>query len=184
MIHPAKWSLEEYKFSADPTVEVHFFTSVSRQFLMAGGLYAQTGKHNWLEFTGHTFVDEFGIPYPLRTDYSRRLEFFSLGIPLKLEWKFRNSFIHSVLMGVTGGKHLELSMADYLHSVHIADLEPDYNRFFGELNIGIRKDFYKNRRLKVVLSPEAGFRLNSSDKSIGSDNYIFYGLGVSTIIGK
>ena len=182
--HPAKWSLSEYEYSADPTAEVLFFTSVSRQLSIAGGIMARKGKHNWMELTGHTFTDKDGIPFPVRTDYSRKLEFFSLGIPVKLEWICRNSFIHSFFTGFTGGKHLELSLTDYLNSVHIADLDPDYNRFFWELNLGIRKNLYKTRELKVTLSPEAGFRKNISDKSIGRDNYIYYGVGVSTILGK
>lgn len=184
LAHPAKWGLSEYKFSADPTAEVLFFTSVSRQLSVAGGIMAQKGEHNWKELTGHTFTDKDGIPFPLRTDYSRRLTFFSLGIPVKLEWKCRNSFIHSFFTGVTGGKHLELSLADYLNSAHIADLNPNYHRFFWELNLGFRKNIYQIRGVTFTVSPTAGYRKNSPDKEVGRDNYIFYGLGMSAILGK
>jgi hypothetical protein len=184
LTHPAKWSLSDYKYSVDPTAEVLYFKSVTSRLSVAGGIMAQTGKHNWMELTGHTFTDKDGIPFPVRTDYSRELEFISLGIPLKLERLCRNCFIHSFFMGITGGKHLKLSLADYLNSVHIADLDPDYNRFFWDLSLGVRKNIYKTQKLKITLSPVAGFRKNSSDKEVGRDNYIFYGLGISTIMGK
>jgi hypothetical protein len=61
LVHPAK-RLSEYKFSTDPTLEVLNFTSLSNKFWVAGGLFAQAGKHNWLENTGHTFYDDFGMP--------------------------------------------------------------------------------------------------------------------------
>jgi hypothetical protein len=92
LVHPAKWSLSEYKFSTDPTLEVLYFTSVSKKLWVAGGIFAQAGKHNWLELYGHTFIDDFGMPYRLRTDYNRQLEFFSLGIPVKFGMNFNNSF--------------------------------------------------------------------------------------------
>ncbi|MDD4225211.1 MAG: hypothetical protein WCY58_01990 [Mariniphaga sp.] len=182
LIHPSRHGLSDYKYSADPAAEVLYFTSVTSRLSVAGGLMAQIGEHNWKELTGYTFTGEDGMPYRLRTDYSRRLSFFSLGVPVKLEWICRNSFFHSFFTGFTGGKHLELSLADYLDSAHIADLETNYNRFFWEINLGFRKNLYQTRGVTFTLSPKAGYRKNSPDKSIGEDNYIFYGLGVSAIL--
>lgn len=186
LVHPAKWSLSEYKFSADPALEVLYFTSLSNKFWVAGGLFAQAGKHNWLELTGHAFYDDFGIPYRVRTDYSRQLEFFSLGIPVKVGLECNNPVFNSVFLGFTAGNHLKLEIADYYKSEFVANIPASdyYKSVFWELNIGIRKQLFLNGNFSLSLSPQAGLRKNSSVKDIGNDNYFFYGLGISSRFRK
>ena len=188
LVHPAKWGLREYKYSVDPTLEVLYFTSVSKKFWVAGGLFAQVGKHNWLELYGHTFVDDFGMPYRLRTDFNRRLEFFSLGIPVKIGMDFKNPVFNSLFLGFTAGNHLKLEMADYYNSEFVADFPAFeyYNSLFWELNFGFRKILYSSGAFTLSLSPIAGYRKESPRKfyDIGLYNYFFYGLGVSSRLGR
>ncbi len=155
LVHPAKWSL-------NPALEVLYFTSLSNKFWVAGGLFAQAGKHNWLELTGHAFYDDFGIPYRVRTDYSRQLEFFSLGIPVKVGLECNNVVFNSVFLGFAAGKHLKLEMADYLHSefVYNEPVSDYYKSVFWELSIGIRKQLFLNGNFSLSLSPQAGLRKN------------------------
>lgn len=186
LIHPAKWSLDNYKYSVDPTLEVLYFTSLSKKSWVAGGIFAQAGKHNWLELDGHTFIDDSGYPYPLRTDYERQLEFFSLGIPLKIGFSFNNSFFNSIFLGFTAGNHLKLEMADYLDSKFVADLPvpKNINSIFWELNFGLKKYLFNNGSIALSLSPLIGYRKESSSKEVGYYNYFFYGMGISSRIGK
>lgn len=186
LVHPAKWGLKEYKYSVDPTLEVLYFTSVSKKLWVAGGFFAQIGKHNWLELYGHTFVDDFGMPYRLRTDFNRRLEFFSLGIPVKIGMDFKNPVFNSLFLGFTAGNHLKLVMADYYNSEFVADFPAFeyYKSLFWELNFGFKKILYSNGSIALSLSPVAGFRRNSPAKAIGNENYIYYGLGISARFRK
>jgi hypothetical protein len=186
LVHPAKWSRKEYNYSVDPTLEVFYIKSVSKKFWVAGGIYAQAGKHNWKEFTGHTFVDDFGMPYRLRTDYNRQLEFFSLGIPVKIGMEFNKLVLNSLFLGFTVGNHLKLEMADYLNYEYVADLPVTdyYNLLFWELNVGIRKTLLRKENFSLSFSPVAGYRIESSGKDIGNYNYIFYGVGLSSRFGK
>jgi hypothetical protein len=193
LIHPVKRSLSEYKFSTDPTLEVLYFTSLSKKIWVAGGLFAQAGKHNWLENTGHSFTDIYGIPYPLRTDYNRQLEFFSLGIPVKIGLSFNDSFFNSFFLGFTAGNHLKLEMADYYNSKFVANIPvypyyPYYKSVFWELNFGFEKIIYNKKNFALSLSPVAGYRRNTSKDNLtfvyyvhhdlGRHNYFFYGLGL------
>ena len=187
LVHPAK-RLSEYKFSTDPTLEILYFTSVSKKFWVAGGIFAQAGKHNWLELYGHTFIDDFGMPYRLRTDYSRQLKFFSVGIPVKIGLNFYNSFFNSFFLGFTAGNHLKLEMADYYKSEFVAKL-PVYNYYnseFWEVHIGFRKNFLRTENFEASISPRAGYRRESPRKfyNIGNYNYFLYGLGVSSRFGR
>jgi len=188
LVHPAKWSLKKYNYSVDPTFEVLYFNSLSNKFWVAGGLFAQAGKHNWLENTGHTFVDDFGMPYPLRTDYNRQLEFFSLGIPVKIGLNFNNPVFNSLFLGFTAGNHLKLEMADYYKSEFVATFPvyPYYNSVFWEVNIGLRKTLFKKENFIVSLSPYAGYRKESPKRfhAMGRRDYFFYGFGISSKIGK
>ncbi len=186
LVHPAKWGLSDYKYSVDPTLEVLYFTSISKKFWVAGGLFAQVGKHNWIEKDSHPFWDGFMWQGVRGEYYSRQLEFFSVGIPVKMGMNFNNSFFNSFFWGFTAGNHLKLEMADYLNSKFIADLPVYryYNSEFWELNIGFKKMSYKKEGIAVSLSPVAGFRKASSEKDIGYSNYFFYGLGISSRIGK
>jgi hypothetical protein len=77
-------------------------------------LPAKTGVFAGMENTGHTFYDDFGMPYPCAKDYNRQLEFFSVGIPVKIRLNFYDSFFNSFFLGFTAGNHLKLKMADYL----------------------------------------------------------------------
>lgn len=183
LIHPVKWSLEDYQYSLDPTLELLYFTSISQNILVSGGLFGQAGKHNWLEFYGHTLVGEDGMPIRVRTYYSRQLEFISPGISLKLEKKCNNPVFNSLFMGFTAGKHIKLSMADYLHSKFVAGIETNYNPVFWELNLGFRKYLYHTDNFAISLTPIVGYRNQYSKIEIGSDNYFFYGLGLSSGIG-
>ncbi|MCA1759229.1 MAG: hypothetical protein LC658_05630, partial [Bacteroidales bacterium] len=139
LVHPSK-RLSEYKISADPTLEVLYFTSLSKKIWVAGGLFAQVGKHKWVELDSHPIYD--GYTWQRGRDYySRQLEFFSLGIPVKIGLNFYNSFFNSFFLGFTAGNHLKLEMADYKNSKFIADLPvyPYFNSIFWELNFGLRK---------------------------------------------
>ena len=111
LVQPAKWSLNEYNYSTDPTLEVLYYKALSKKFWVSGGIFARAGRHNWLEFDGHTFIDDFGYPYPLRTDYERQLEFFSLGIPVKIGMNLNSPVFNSIFPGFTAGNHLKLEMA-------------------------------------------------------------------------
>jgi len=181
LIHPGKRSLEDYPL--DPTLELLYFTSISQNILVSGGLFGQAGKHNWLELTGYTLMGENGMPIRVRTDYSRQLEFISLGISLKFEKKCNNPVFNSLFMGFTAGKYVKLSMADYLHSEFVASIEPNFNPFFWELNLGFRKYIFHTDNFAVSLSPIVGYRNQYSKIEIGSESYFFYGLGVSSAIG-
>ncbi|MBW6535719.1 MAG: hypothetical protein K0B11_11965 [Mariniphaga sp.] len=188
LVHPAKWGLSEYKFSADPTLEVLYFTSLSEKFWVAGGIYAQAGKHNWLELYGHTFVDDFGIPNRLRTDYSRQLEFFSVGIPVKIGMNCKSAVFNSLFLGFTAGNHLKLEKADYYESEFVATFPvyPYYNSVFWELNFGLRKTLFKKENFTVSLSPVAGYRKESPKRfhAMGRYDYFFFGLGVNSRLGR
>jgi len=188
LVHPAKWSMKEYKYSVDPTLEILYFNYLSKNLWVAGGLFAQTGKHNWLELEGHTFVDDFGIPYRLRTDYNRQLEFFSLGIPFKIGMDFKNAVFNSLYLGFTAGNHLKLEMADYYNSAFVTNYRvyPYFNSLFWELNSGWRKTLLRKGDFTASLSLYAGYRKESPKKfySFGHYNHIFYGLGLSSIFGK
>lgn len=186
LVHPAKWSLSEYKFSADPTLEALYFTNLSKKIWVAGGLFAQAGKHNWIELDSHPFWDGWMWQRIRGEYYSRQLEFFSVGIPVKIGLNFYNSFFSSFFLGFTAGNHIKLEMADYLNSKFIADLPVYryYNSEFWELNIGFKKMFYKKEGIAVSLLPVVGFRKASSEKDIGYSNYFFYGFGISSKIGK
>jgi len=124
--------LKEYNYSIDPTLEALYFTSLSEKIWIAGGLFAQAGKHNWLGLYGHTFIDDFEIPYSLRTDYSRQLEFFSLGVPVKIGINCNSAVFNSLFLGFTAGNHLRLEMADYYKSEFVASLPvyPYFNSIF------------------------------------------------------
>jgi len=186
LVHPAKWSLNEYKYAVDPTLEVLYFTSLSTKVWVAGGLFAQAGKHNWLELYGHTFYDDFGIPYRLRTDFNRQLEFFSLGIPVKIGMDCKSAVFNSLFLGSTVGNHLKLEKADYYNSEFVDSFPvyDYYNSIFWELNFGFRKTLFSKEDFAVSLSPFAGFRKESPGKDIGTENYIFYGLGISSRFRK
>ena len=184
LVHPVKMSLNEYKYSADPTLEVLYFTSISKKLWVAGGLFVQSGKHNWLETTGHTFVDDFGMPYRLRTDYSRQLEFFSLGIPLRVGMDCNCFVFNSLFLGFTAGNHLKLTKADYYNSEFVANVETNYNELFWELNLGFRKILIRSGTFELSLSSSAGFRKNIPSMQFGYDNYFFYAAGVSSKFGK
>jgi hypothetical protein len=186
LVHPAKWSLNEYKYSVDPTLEVLYFTSLSTKVWLAGGLFAQAGKHNWLELYGHTFYDDFGMPYRLRTDFNRQLEFFSLGIPVKIGMDCNSAVFSSLFIGFTVGNHLKLEMADYYNSEFVASFPvcDYYNSIFWELNFGFRKILFSKEHFAFSLSPFAGFRKETPGKDIGTYNYIFYGLGISSRFRK
>jgi hypothetical protein len=188
LIHPGKWAQKEYKYSVDPTLEILYFTSLSKKNWVAGGLFAQAGKHNWLENTGHSFTDIYGMPYPLRTDYNRQLEFFSLGIPVKIGLNFYDSFFNSFFLGFTAGNHLKLEMADYYKSEFVASFPvyPYYNSVFWEVNIGLRKILFKKENFIVSLSPVAGYRKESPKRfhAMGCRDYFFYGFGISSRLGR
>ena len=183
LVHPTKWSLQEYKYAVDPTLEVLYFTSLSEKFWVAGGLFAQAGKHNWEELTAYPFYDG-QMWWPGRMYYSRQLEFFSLGIPVKIGMDCKSSVTNSLFVGFTAGNHLKINKADFLNSEFVADIDPNYNSMFWELNFGFRKILYSNGSIALSLSPVTGFRKNSPDKAIGNDNYFFYGLGISSKLGK
>lgn len=180
LIHPSKWSMNEYSYSVDPTLEVLYSVSLFKGTRIAGGIFVQTGKHNWLEPYGHTFYDDFGMPYRLRTDFNRRLEFFSLGIPVKLELETNNFIFNSFILGFTPGNHLKLEKADYydnelVTNFHVYD---DYNSLFWELNFGFSKILCHNEIFALSLQPMAGFRNESSKMYFAYYDYIFYGLGI------
>ena len=181
LVHPAKWSMNGYNFSTDPTLEVLYFIPLSGKFSLASGIFMQAGKHSWQELYGHTFYDETGMPYRLRTNYNRQLKFFSLGIPVKIEMEVRSFLVNSVLLGFTAGNHLKLSKADYLSAEYVEDypVTDYYNSIFWELNFGFRKNFYRSESFTLSISPFAGYRKESARKDIGYYNYIFYGLGFS-----
>jgi hypothetical protein len=86
-------------------------------------------------------------------------------------------------MGFTVGKHVKLSMADYLHSEFVASVETNYNPVFWELNLGFRKYLYRTGNFALCLSPVVGYRNQYSKIENGIYNYFFYGLGVSSRIG-
>lgn len=187
LTHSAKWRLTEYKLSTDPAAEVLYTTSLSKKIWVAGGLFVQTGKHRWQEFTGHTFYDDFGMPYRLHTDFNRQLKFFSVGIPVKIGLNFYNSLFNSFFLGFAAGNHLKLEMADYLHSKFIADLPvtDHYNSLFWEVKSGLGKTLHKTDNFFVSLSPFAGYRKQSPEKfyETGNYNYFFYGLCISSKFG-
>ena len=188
LVHPAKWSLSEYKFSADPTLEVLYFTNLSKKIWVAGGLFAQAGKHNWIELDSHPFWDGWMWQRIRGEYYSRQLEFFSVGIPVKIGLNFYNSFFSSFFLGFTAGNHIKLEMADYYNSEFVAafPVYPYYNSVFWELNFGLRKTLFKKENFTVSLSPVAGYRKESPKRfhAMGRRNYFFYGFGISSKIGK
>lgn len=188
LVHPAKWGLKDYKYSVDPTLEILYFTFLSKKVWVAGGIFAQAGKHNWLENTGHTFIDDFGMPYRLRTDFNRQLEFFSLGIPVKIGLNFNNSVFNSLFLGFSAGNHLKLEMADYYKSEFVASFPvyPYYNSEFWEVNIGLKKTLFKKENFTVSLSPAAGYRKESPKRfhAMGRRDYFFYGFGISSRLGR
>jgi hypothetical protein len=187
LIHPVKKSLNHYEYSVDPTLEVLYFTSLTKKLRVGGGLLVQAGKHNWLELYGHTFYYDNGMPYRFRTNFNRRLEFFSVGIPVQLEIKTNNIIFDSFVLGFTAGSHLKLEMADFYDSKYVASFPVfDYfNPMFREFNFGFRKIIFQSPALTFSLSPVAGCRKESSRiKDIGYYNYLFYGLGLSMKFGK
>jgi hypothetical protein len=188
LVHPAKWGLNEYKYSVDPTFEVLYIKSVSKKFWVAGGIFAQTGKHNWIELDSHAYYDGW-MWQRGRYYYSRQLEFFSVGIPVKIGMDCNNAVFNSLFLGFTAGNHLKLEMADYLNSEFVAKIPvypyyPYYNSIFWELNFGFRKILFSKGDFAVSLSPFAGFRKETPGKDIGTYNYIFYGLGISSRFRK
>ncbi|MCA1759821.1 MAG: hypothetical protein LC658_08630, partial [Bacteroidales bacterium] len=171
----------------DPTLEVLYFTSLSKKIWVAGGLFAQVGKHKWLELDSHPIYD--GYTWQRGRDYySRQLEFFSVGIPVKIGLNFYNSFFNSFFLGFTAGNHLKLEMSDYLHSKFIADLPvyPYFNSIFWELNFGLRKTLLRKGNFAVSLSPVAGYRKESPKRfyAMGRYDYFFFGLGVNSRFGR
>ena len=108
----------------------------------------QTGKHNWHELTGHTFYGEDGIPYRVRTDYSRQFEYFCAGIPLKIEKKFESPVISSAFVKLTGGKYFKAELADYYESELMGTFDVDYDSFFWDVQLGINQELLPNRQNK------------------------------------
>lgn len=184
LTHPAKSILTDYNFSTDPSIEFLYTTSLSKKIWVAGGLFIQTGKHRWQELTGHTFEDEFGMPYRLRTYFNRQLEFFSLGIPVKIGMNFNTPVFNSLFLGFTSGNHLKLKMADFYQSDFVSGfpVHPYFNSVFWELNFGMRKALLRKRNFAVSLSPVAGYRKESPKRfyALGYYDYFFYGLGISS----
>ena len=86
LIHPVKRSLNENKYSVDPTLEVLYLYTLSEKFSISSGLFVQAGKHNWEQLTAHAFWNGW-MWWPGRAEYSRQLDYFCMGIPLKLEKK-------------------------------------------------------------------------------------------------
>lgn len=67
------------------------------------------------------------MPYRLRTDYNRQLEFFSVGVPVKVGVDFNNRVFNSFFVEFTAGNHLKLNKTDYLNSEFVADLPVSEN---------------------------------------------------------
>ena len=182
LIHPVKYSLREYQYAADPTLEVLYSASLSRKIRVAGGIYVQAGKHNWLELYGHTFYDDNGIGYRLRTDYNRQLEFISVGIPVKFEIITGNFIFNSFVFGFTAGNHIKLELADYYESEFVAGFPAyeDFNNLFREVNLGLKKNIFQSGAITLSLLPVAGYRKETSRiADTGYYNYMYYGLGLS-----
>jgi hypothetical protein len=135
--------LNQFKYSVDPTLEALYFITLSKRTWVAGGFFLQAGKHTWLELYGHTFYDDFGMLYLLRTDFDRQLEFFSLGIPVKFGMETNSAIINSLIVGFTAGNHLKIEMADFLNSEFMGNIPVTdfYNSLFSDLNFVSKKSF-------------------------------------------
>jgi hypothetical protein len=124
----------------------------------------------------------------LKTDYNRQLEFFSLGIPVKIGLNFNSAFFNSLFLGFTAGNHLNLEMADYYKSEFVAGrrVYPYFNSVFWELNFGLRKTLLRKGNFAISLSPYTGYRKESPKRfhAMGRYDYFFFGLGVNSRFGK
>lgn len=180
-IHPAKWGLNEYLYSFDPKIEVLYHFPISNKGSIAVGILAQKGTHNWKQLTGHTFYDDLGGPYSLRTDFDRQLEFISLGIPIQIEIKTDKDICDAFFLKFSAGNHIKLEMADYFKSDLIAtfDAFEYFNNFFWDINTGFKKNLIHNRAFALSLVPVAGLRSERSLEFIGIYDYFYYGLGLS-----
>ena len=179
LVHPAKWGLNEYKYSVDPTFEALYFTSLSNKFWVVGGLFAQTGKHNWEELTAHAFWDGW-MWRPGRGYYSRQLDYFCMGIPLKLEKKFTNFLFNSVFIGFTGGRYFNFDLTDSMGDL-VIPIEVEYDKFFWDLQLGFTKYLYQSSRLSIGISPIAGARIHHTN-IYNLNEYTWYGLSLSARI--
>ncbi len=171
-----------YTYSTDPTFEVFYFTSISEKLQVSGGLMVQKGKHNWHELTGHIFYGEDGIPYRVRTDYTRQFEYFCAGIPLKIEKKFESTVVSSAFVKFTGGKYFKAELADYYESELMGTFDVDYDSFFWDVQLGINKNFYQTDKIKAGLSPMIGVRYQETNFT-DLTKYLYYGLGINTTFG-
>jgi hypothetical protein len=179
LVHPARWKMNEYKYSVDPTIEVLYFFSLSEKYLISGGIFVQTGKNNWEELTSHMFWD--GMTWrPGRGYYSRQLDYFCMGIPLKLEKKFTNFLFNSVFIGFTGGRYFNFDLTDSMAD-RVIPIEVEYDKFFWDLQLGFTKYLYQSSGLSIGISPIAGARIHHTN-IYNLNEYAWYGLSLSARI--
>lgn len=181
LIHPVL-NREDYRFSADPSVEFLYYFPLVNKISLSGGVFAQTGSHNWQVFTGHTFIGDNGFPYPLRTNYSRRLKYFCAGLPLKIEKEFNSSILRSVYLKIAASSYLHVEIADYYKSEYVAEFKTNFDNFFWDLQLGTNSIVYKSNKIQVALSPQIGIRNFDSEHSYLL-KYFYYGIGLSTKLG-
>ena len=181
LIHPARLSMNEYKYSVDPTLEVLYFFSLSEKFLISSGIFAQTGKHNWEELTAHAFWDGW-MWWPGRWYYSRQLDYFCMGIPVKVEKKFTNFLFNSVFIGFTGGRYFNFDLSDSMAD-RVIPIEAEYDKFFWDLQLGFTKYLYQSTELSIGISPVAGARIHHTN-IYNLNEYAWYGLSISARIYK
>lgn len=180
LIHPER-RIENYTFTVDPTLEVLYLVPLSEKFLISGGFSAQLGQNNWEELTSHMFWDG-RMWWPGRAYYHRKLTYFCMGIPLKVEKRFANFLFNSVFIGITGGRYFIYELTDSTAKRVIA-LNLEYDPFFYELQLGFLKHLFQCSGLSIGISPVAGVRIHHTS-IYNLNEYAWYGMNISTRISK
>ena len=182
LIHPYL-RRTDYKYSTDPSLEVHYYSYFTDKFSISAGIAARAGVHNWQEITGHTFRRDDGMLYRVRTSYNRRFEYVWAGIPLKVEKEFSSQLIQSGYIKITGGSYFYKKVADYYRSEYVADYKVNFEKIFWDIQIGINRTVFQSDNLKIGLSPLAGAHSLNSEYSNYLARYFYYGLGIRLKMG-
>ena len=186
MIRPVRQH-DNYSFSADPTFEAFYLTTVSKRVIVSGGLMIQAGKQSWEQWANHTLFPEVGTPFPLKGMYDRKFRYLCAGLPLKLERSTNGGFLSSIYTEFTAGRYLKIDLEDYYNSKLIKESDVKYHGLFWDIQLGVVKDFHKTNTLAVALSAMAGIRHQCIDELWTVTNlteYVYYGLGISVRLRK
>ena len=178
--HPYRRS-SSYVYSVDPSIEAIYNISLSDNFLISGGIMAQSGNNYWEELTSHAFHDGY-MWWPGRGYYTRRLKYFCMGIPLRLEKKFTSFLSNSIHVAFTAGRYFTFDLSDSMGD-RVIPVDAAYDKHFFDFQLGLTKYIYRSSGLSIGISPVAGARIHHTD-IYNLNEYAWYGLSLRTRLGK